>query len=277
MSEATPPSAGTEMETVTSADGTEIAYKQAGSGPPLVLVHGAVCDHRFWDLSGVYSALTEDCTVYAMDCRGVGQSGDGPEYQLRREFEDVAAVVDAIDEPVTLLGHSGGAQLSLEASLLTDNLDTLILYEPPIHTGEHEGVPEALLTHMQQLLDEGENERMLEFFLEEGAQSTPEEIEAQRSAPYWDDTVQAADVWLRHFQAERNYEFDAARFEDMMTPTVLLAGTESPQFLKDATAVVADALPKSRLSTFDGYAHEAMLTAPDRFTSEVRSIMRSSK
>ena len=76
MAETTSPDAGTELETVTSADGTPIAFERTGSGPPLVLVHGGACDHRFWDLSDVRSAFAERYTVYAMDCRGVGESGD---------------------------------------------------------------------------------------------------------------------------------------------------------------------------------------------------------
>lgn len=53
--------------------------------------------------------LNEHLTGYAMDRRGRGASGDAPEYALEHEFEDVVAIVESIDEPVTLLGHSFGA------------------------------------------------------------------------------------------------------------------------------------------------------------------------
>ena len=274
MAEATPPGRGAEMETVTSADGVEIAYERTGSGPPLVLVHGGACDHRFWDLSDVRSAFAEQYTVYAMDCRGVGASGDAAEYELEREFEDVAAVVDAIDEPVTLLGHSSGALLSLEAALRTDNLRKLVLYEPPIPVGDHVLYSEEVLAKMKRLLAEGKNEQVLVLFLREIAQSTPEEIDAQRSAPDWQDLVDAAHVWPRSVEAVGEYEFDAVRLADVTVPTLLLTGSESPPFLKDATEQVSDALPNSRLVTFDGHAHEAMLTAPDRFIEEVLAFIR---
>lgn len=264
------------METITSADGTEIAFERTGSGPPLVLVHGGACDHRFWDLSGVRSALAEHCTVYAVDCRGVGESGDTVEYALEREFEDVAAVVDCIDDPVTLLGHSSGALLSLEAALRTDNLHKFILYEPPIPFGDHELYSEEVLAEMKRLLNDGKNEQVLVLFLQEIAQSTPEEIDAQRSAPDWQDLLDATHVWPRSLQAVGEYEFDAARFANMTTPTVLLSGSESPPFLKDAIEPVDDALPNSRIVTFDGHAHEAMLTAPEHFTDEVLAFVRES-
>ncbi|WP_207588922.1 alpha/beta fold hydrolase [Halomontanus rarus] len=270
MAEVTPP----EMETTASADGTEIAFERTGSGPPLVLVHGGACDHRFWELSGVRSAFAEHCTVYAMDCRGLGESGDSAGYELEREFEDVAAVVDAVDDPVTLCGHSSGALLSLEAALRTDNLRGLVLYEPPISVGDHELVSDEVLDEMKRLLDDGENEQVLVLFLEQIAQSTPDEIDAQRSTPDWQDLVDAAHVWPRSVQAIAEYEFDASRFADVTTPTVLLSGSESPPFLKDATEPIHDALPNSRLITFDGHGHEAMLTAPDRFVDEVLAFIR---
>ncbi|WP_222914358.1 alpha/beta hydrolase [Natrinema sp. SYSU A 869] len=257
------------MGTVTSTDGTEIAFERTGSGPPLVLVHGGACDHRFWDLSNIRSTFAEQYTVYPMDCRVVGKSDDAAEYELEREFEDVAAVVDHLDESVTLLGHSSGALLSLEAALRINDLHKLVLYEPPIPVGNHELYSEEALAEMKRLLDEGKNEQVLVLFLREIAQSTPEEIDAQRSAPDWQDLVGAAHVWPRSVQAVGEYEFDAARFADLTTPTVLLTGSEGPPFLKDATERVNDVLPNSRIITFDGHAHEAMLTAPDRFIEEV--------
>ena len=277
MDEPIPPATRNEMETVTSADGTTIAFERSGSGPPLVLVHGGACDHRFWDLAEVRPALADHCTVYAMDCRGVGESGDADQYDLDKEFEDVAAVVDAIDEPVTLLGHSSGALLSLEAALQTANLNKLILYEPPISVGDHELYDEAVLVEMERLLDEGENEQVLVTFLQEIAQSTPEEIAEQRAAPNWQELVDAAHVWPRSVRAVGAYEFDAARFENMTTPTLLLSGSVSPPFLRDVTEPIDDALPNSRIVTFAGHGHEAMLTATDRFVDEVLTFIRGSE
>jgi len=98
-----------------------------------VLVHGGTADHTRW--LSILPALEERFTVYAVDRRGRGLSGDAPEYAIEREFEDVAAVVDAIDGPVDVLGHSYGALCALEAALLTDKIRRLALYEPPVPTG----------------------------------------------------------------------------------------------------------------------------------------------
>src|SRR5262245_47536702 len=95
------------METVISRDGTRIAFWRSGTGPPLVLVHGGTADHTTtWRY--VREDLEQHFTLHAMDRRGRGGSGDSPSYDLQREAEDIAAIVDSIGEPSNLLGHSYG-------------------------------------------------------------------------------------------------------------------------------------------------------------------------
>ena len=115
------------MEHARSKDGTPIGYEKTGSGPPLVLVHGTGADHTRWN--PLLARLGEHFTVYAMDRRGRGGSGDAPAYAIEREFEDVAAVIEAAGESVCVLGHSFGAVCSLEALRLTDRVKRAVLYE----------------------------------------------------------------------------------------------------------------------------------------------------
>lgn len=270
MANVTAPSAGEEMETVTSADGTEIAFERTGSGSPLVLVTGgATNDHTRWEQAGVRPAFAEHCTVYAMDGRGRGESGDADEYALEREVEDVTAVVDAIDGPVTLLGHSVGALYSLEAALRTDNLGKLILYEPPIAVGDHELGVEEVAAEIEALLSDDEKEQALVLFLQAVGGLSSAELDALRSAPTWQDRVDVAHIIPRGLRATDEYEFDASRFADLPTPTLLLSGSESPPLYSDGIKALNRTLPNSRIVTFDGHAHVAMLTATDRFIDEV--------
>ena len=121
------------MEVVRSVDGTVIAYKRTGDGPALVLVHGTGRDHTLWEHS--LSALTRQTTIYAIDRRGRGASGNANAYSLDREVEDVIAVVAMAGETVSLLGHSYGAIVALEVELRANHLHSLILYEPSITVG----------------------------------------------------------------------------------------------------------------------------------------------
>lgn len=262
------------MESVTSADGTPIAFERTGNGPPLVFVHGTTADHTRWD--PIRPAFAKYFTVYAVNRRGRGESGDADEYTLEREAEDVAAVVDSIDEPTVLLGHSYGALVSLEAALRTDNLRKLILYEPAFPVGDYKITPEKTLAEMEALLEAGENEQALVLMFEDIAELPPAELDALRSAPNWPARVDAAHTILRESKAENEYGFDATRFADMTASSLLLTGSESPQILTYSTEAVDDALPNSRIITFDGHGHAAMNTAPDLFIDEVLAFIRES-
>lgn len=276
MAEATPPDTEREIETATSADGVEIAFERTGNGPPLVLVYGNGDVHRFWEEGGIRSAFADHYTVYAVERRGRGESGDAAEYELEREAEDVVAVVEAIDERVTLLGHSGGALYSLEAALRTDNLRNLILYEPPIQAGDNELDIAGEISEMTTLVERGENEQALVLFERDIAGLPPDELDGLRATPIWQKMVDAAHTLPRELQAISEYEFEPARFANVTTPTLVLSGGESPSLYKDATEAVHEALPNSRIATFEGERHMAMHTAPDRFIDEVVTFIRES-
>ena len=263
------------METVTSADGTPIAYERTGSGPPLVLVHGTTADHTRWE--PIRSALEEHVTAYAIDRRGRGESGDAIEYALAREAEDVAAVVESIDEPAILLGRSYGAIRYLEAALRTDDLRKLVLYEPPLPVSDHDPDSENVLDQMTALVDDGENEEALLRFFREVAHVPEPELEALRSAPNWPARVEAARTAIREERARKAYEFDAARFEGLTTPTLLLSGSESAPYYRDATEALDEALPNSRIVVLDGQAHAAMNTAPELLVDAVLEFIRESR
>ncbi len=115
------------MELITSKDGTPIACWHSGTGIPLLLIHGTTGDHSTW--VSTLTELQQYFSVWTMDRRGRGHSGDANSYVFERECEDVAAVVDAIGGSVNLLGHSFGGLCALEATFLTANVNKLILYE----------------------------------------------------------------------------------------------------------------------------------------------------
>lgn len=258
------------MESILAADGTRIAYHRGGDEPPLVLVHGTADDHTLW--APLLPALEERFTVYALDRRGRGGSGATATatYAIEREFEDVAAVVEAIGGPVHLLGHSYGALCALEAALHTDGLDKLVLYEPPIPLPPGSAIsPPETLEKMESLLEAGNREGVLLTFARELAQLPEEEIIALRSMPEWQASIDAVPTIVHEVRAVDGYVFDPARFDSLTTPTLLLLGGESPPFLKAATGAVAAALPQCRLAVLPGQGHRAMETDPARLLGEV--------
>lgn len=176
------------LNTVTSGDGTEIACWTGGRGPHLVLVHGTSASHTRW--TAIRPRFEEHFTVTAIDRRGRGQSGDAPHYDIEREFEDVAAVVETLDSPVLLFGHSYGAICALEAAFRTDKLAGLILYEPPI-ANESIYAP-GQLDRLATLLAAGDRDGMVAAFFTEVVGLPPQHLEIARASPAWPDRVAAA-------------------------------------------------------------------------------------
>jgi pimeloyl-ACP methyl ester carboxylesterase len=254
------------MGSVASKDGTRIAYARSGNGPPLVVVHGTAADHTRW--APVVPALERHFTVHAVDRRGRGASGDSADYQLSREFDDVAAVVDSIGEPVLLLGHSYGAVCSLEAALRTSRIRKLVLYEPPIPTGLPL-YPPGMIARLQDLLEKGDQAGVVSTFLTEIVRMPAAELAMLQSQPSWNGRVAAAFTIPRELKAVEGYRFDPARFKDLRTPTLLLLGGDSPAFFKAAIDAVHKALASSRRVVLPGQQHVAMNTAPALFLDEV--------
>ena len=261
-------------ETVTSKDGTTIAYWRSGHGPPLVLVHGTTADHSRW--APVLPELEKRFSVCAVDRRGRGGSGDPDDYTLEREFEDVAAVVDSFGEPVFLLGHSYGAICALEASLLTPNVRKLVLYEPPIDVTDEKINPPGLIDRLEALLGAGEREEVVATMLREAAGVPPEVVEYMRSLPAWRARVAAAHTIPRELRAQEAHRFDPERFGSLEVPTLLLVGGESPSAFEKAAEVVSEALPNSSIVVMEGQEHVAIDTATDLFTTEVLRFLESS-
>lgn len=259
-----------EIHRVTSRDGTPIAAYRSGAGPPLLLVHGTTADHSRW--APISPRFEQHFTVYAMDRRGRGESGDAPEYELRREAEDVAAVVDGIGEPVFVLGHSHGALCSLEAALLTENVSRLILYEPPVPPIAPP-TPPAVLDEAQRLIDRGELEAALELFMREIVKMPEHELEAYRRLPAWNVRIQLVPTAAREEGIARTYRFNAERFARLEVPTMLLLGGDSPPWARQASELVDSALPDSRIVVLPGQQHIAMDMDPELFVGAVLEFL----
>ncbi|HLV35050.1 MAG TPA: alpha/beta hydrolase [Spirillospora sp.] len=259
-------------EKIQSKDGTAVAYQRSGTGPPLVLVHGTLGWSRRWP---ILPELEKQFTVYAVDRRGRGESGDAQDYAIEREFEDAAALVDSIGNGVNLLGHSFGGLCVLEAALLTAHIRRLIVYEPPpLPVLGMTLYPEGMIDHLQALLDAGDREGMVTTFLREIVRMPPHELDLLRASPVFPAMVAAAHTVPREQRAEEAYRFEPERFRHLNVPILLLLGGDSPQFARATIELWHAALPSSRIRVLPGQQHIAHYTAPDLFASEVKAFLR---
>ena len=248
---------------VRSADDTSIAVWTDGNGPPLVLVHGALNDHTT-DLPFI-DELRETVTTFAMDRRGRGASGDGPDYAIEREFEDVAAVVDAVavrtGGAVAVWGHSYGADVAMGAAALTGNVARLVLYEPGLGFTTSDSVRDAIEA-IDTAVAAGDLERALLTALRDIVKLTDDEIAFVREAPGWPARLAAVPRLPREVRAEVDFAYQPGRFDAVKARTLLLAGADSPPAQQEATQRAAAAIPDARIQTLEGHSHIAHRVDP---------------
>ena len=122
------------MDTVTSADGTRIAYDRYGEGPAVILVNGALGYRKFKTMEQIATSLSEQCTVINYDRRGRGDSGPSGPASVEREIEDLAALIDTVGGRASLWGYSSGSAVALRAAAAGLSVEKLVLYEIPFKT-----------------------------------------------------------------------------------------------------------------------------------------------
>jgi len=154
------------MPTVTSADGTTIAYETTGTGPALILVDGALCYRGQGPSRDLALALADTFTVYRYDRRGRGESGDTAPWSADREIEDLAALLAVAGGTAYLFGCSSGAVLAADAANRLPGVTRLALYEPPFIVDDtHAPRPATFLAETEALLAAGDPGGAVKKFL----------------------------------------------------------------------------------------------------------------
>jgi pimeloyl-ACP methyl ester carboxylesterase len=210
--------------------------------------------------------------VYALDRRGRGESGDGPRYSIEREGEDIAAVVESIREPATLLGHSFGGICCLEALPRSAGIKSAILYEPsPVGVSV---VSAGVRSRLDQHLADGDREGALLTFFREVVEVPEEQLERMRSHPVWASRIASAHTIPRETVIEEGYRLDVATLRSVRTPILLLIGTASPALLRQTALTLHKMLPGAWLVEMARQQHIAMDAVPELFANVVLSFMR---
>ena len=262
-------------EFVRSPDGTSIAVFRSGVGPPLILVHGASADHTTFRVVGPW--LARDLTLHAIDRRGRGASGDTEPYAIVREFEDIAAVAEAVavesGGPVPVFGHSHGGRTALGAALLTDRISRVISYEgaptPPGVTYQATGLDAEL----RELLAAGDAAAVLATFMTRVVGMGESELAAYRADPVWPRRVAAAPTIVRELEAERDPAGSLEVLARIRQPVLQLLGGESLPVFREATLAFDARLPNGRVVVIPGAKHAAHHTHPDAVVTAVRAFL----
>lgn len=249
------------MQTVTSADGTIIAFDQVGTGPPLILVGGAF-EQRAMDSEtaklAVLPLLAEHFRVVHYDRRGRGDSSDTQPFAVAREIEDLAALIDVSGGSACVFGISSGAGLAFEGALkLGDKIKKLALYEPPYN--DEAEARQAWKEFRQQLaiaLGAGRNRDAVGLFMQ--LLGVPvEQLEEMYQYPMWPMWEAIAPTIAYDAAAlGEDASVPRERAAELRIPALVINGSESYPFMHVSAAALAQAMPQGRHQVLAGQTHE---------------------
>lgn len=262
-----------------SDDGTEIAGRVRGHGPPLVLVHGALADGE-GEWGAALPLLSEHFTCFTMSTRGRGLSGQSDDLSPWRPVEDVAAFADSIGEPVCLAGISGGAMNVLGALARAKAVVAAAAWEPPVFeviTEEFASAFQNTLSLMREQHRAGQHVAAVTAFIE--TIGNEEEIGALTSAH---EELHASAQYLPVDLVEITQAFgpdgmrptDPSVLATITAPVLLLHGTASRRsdWFGAGVRHAAAHVPDARVREIPGVGHLTHLFRPEPLVGELREF-----
>jgi pimeloyl-ACP methyl ester carboxylesterase len=261
-------------------NGYDMAYIEVGQGPPLVCVHGSLCDFRIW--SAVLGPLTQKHRVVAVSLRHFFPEhwdGVGDTYSIAQHVTDVIAFIEQLDTgPVDLMGHSRGGHVSFRvAQRRPDLLRRLILAEPG---GELNATldpalkpgPSPLATTIAASAEKiaaGDIDGGLTLF-----------IDALEGPGGWARLPAASKQLLRDNATtligqtrDKRPPFSKADAEAIKMPTLFIGGANTKGALPHVLHTLAAHVPNSKTVIIPGTTHPMFEQAPQKFCEIVLEFL----
>jgi pimeloyl-ACP methyl ester carboxylesterase len=280
---------------VTSKDGTNIGYRQMGSGLGLILLHGGISSSQYFMKLG--QALSDEFTVYIPDRRGRGLSGPfGENYSLQKEVEDIDALLEKTSAQY-LFGGSTGGLIALQASITLPEIHKIVTYEPLIYVNKKEMDQfNAIVQRFDQQLAEGELTTAMVTSL------NVYNINPEDSKPLlfhlpgliWkpifrmilevdERNVKGDDVTIKELmptlkndvQLVDETEGKIDNFKNVSAEVLLLNGSKSASMLKESLDALEKILPHSKRKELHGLDHDSAQNygKPGIIAQEIKSFL----
>jgi pimeloyl-ACP methyl ester carboxylesterase len=247
---------------VASRDGTTIAFERAGSGPTVILVGGGLVDRS--ENEPLVPVLAEHFSVVNYDRRGRGQSGDGTHYDIRREVEDIDALIAATGGTAHLYGVSSGGALALEAAAAGSMVGKVVVYEVPYDLAPD--WPDTWRSYTDELdlaAAAGDRGAAVAAFLRVTG-TRDEAIAGMQEAPFWSGLEAMAHTLRYDAACLGTGQPPVDRLATIRQPVLVLTGDQRPPdaarwvlALDAAAAAIADAIPAADREILAGQGHVA--------------------
>ncbi|TDD69161.1 alpha/beta hydrolase [Actinomadura darangshiensis] len=265
--------------TVTSADGTSIAYSAWGGGDPIILIDGATA-HRATTPENAQTAelLAGEFHVINYDRRGRGESGDTAPYAVEREFEDLAAIIEQAGggRPATVFGWSSGGTLALNAVQAGVPVARLVLFEPPVVVDDSRPpLPSDYVERLDAAVAEGRPGDAVALFMTAAAGMPEEAVGGMRGSDFW-PALEAIAPTIAYDgrnvgDTMSGKPLRAELWDKVGVPVLVLHGNDTWPHLAVGAKAVAAHLPTATLRVVPGKDHS---TTADVLAPVLREFTR---
>lgn len=244
------------MNKIFSRDVTPIAFKKTGAGPVVILVDGAFCSSNFGPMPKLAPLLEKHFTVITYDRRARGESGDTKPYNVKREIEDIDALIQEAGGSAYLFSISSGAILAIHAAAAGLNIKKLALFEPPF-VGNSDGKrPASAEADLNMMIAEKKPGEAVSYYLRK-VMGVPAFVPM---------ILKLTSNWKKMKANAPSLPYDAAVCGDfnipeelvgsIHIPTIVIESTKSPKMLRDAVGAVAELLPRGKKISLNGKIHD---------------------
>jgi pimeloyl-ACP methyl ester carboxylesterase len=252
------------MNTVTSPDGTLIAYDRKGGGPTLIVIDGAMTTRMGPGKAELVDLMAPNFSVYTYDRRGRGDSGDTQPYAVQREIEDIEALINRAGTSALLYGHSSGGCLALEAARsLGAKIARVAVYEAPYN--DDPAAQRAWTEYIRQLgeaLADGRRGDAVALFMQYVGMPA-EQIAGMRQAPFWAG-MEAIGPTLAYDHTAIIGPTAAVPKDQLAmvsAPVLAICGGASYPFMCVTARTIAEAVPSGAHLTLPDQTHEVQPAA----------------
>lgn len=247
-------------------------YTQAGQGEVLLLIHGSLCDYRYWRWQ--IPALSQGCTVVAPSLRGFWPEALATEdasFSIAQHVRDLQALVRAIspDRPVHILGHSRGAQVALELACQAPELTRSLTLADPGFRIDDEAETASFHAQAVALLEQGEVDKALADFVD-GVNGPG----TWRQMVGWFKAMVKDNAYTLLSQVrEINLGIRLERAAGLQCPVLLIGGANSPARYGSRLDILEQAIAQALRVTIPLASHGMNLANPKAFNQTVADFL----
>ena len=256
------------MRTVSSKDGTTIAYDQWGQGSTVILVSGALQYRAFGQgMVELAELLAPHFRVIFYDRRGRGASTNSTDMlsqALEREIEDIEALIDEAGGSASLYGISSGGALAMEAAIaLPEKVKKLGVYEIPYN--DDEAAKQSWKNYAEQLrelLDAGRKGDAVALFMR-FVGAPLEQVEGMRQTPIWPlfESIGHTLAYDHIADLGEDASVPVERAAQVRVPTLVMNGSASFPFMHATAVKLAKAIRNAQHRVLEGQTHEVAAEA----------------